>query len=186
MFGRKRNHSYLANNPYGMEYPQRVPLRNHDHSVRQQPYPFLYPLPSGQGNPNWYQNQFLYPQVPANFYPYSQGNYLNGAMSVGQSSAMNHQYSQNVFQNPLQPNEDLQPSVYPNQYSNSANFNPNPYPNQKFMPKQPTGIQSMMNSFKAQDGSVDINKMVNTAGQMMNAVSQVSSMVKGLGGVFKV
>jgi len=43
-----------------------------------------------------------------------------------------------------------------------------------------------MNSFKTQDGTFDVNKMVDTAGQMMNAVTQVSSMVKGLGGMFKV
>ena len=53
------------------------------------------------------------------------------------------------------------------------------------MPKQPGGIQSIMNSFKSQDGTVDVNKMVNTAGQMVNAVTQVSSLVKGLGGIFK-
>ncbi|AEH53575.1 conserved hypothetical protein [Heyndrickxia coagulans 2-6] len=41
-----------------------------------------------------------------------------------------------------------------------------------------------MNSFKSQDGSIDFNKMVNTAGQMINAINQVSSMVKGLGGLF--
>ncbi len=44
----------------------------------------------------------------------------------------------------------------------------------------------ILNSFKSQDGTVDINKMVNTAGQMMNAVTQVSSLVKGFGGMFKV
>jgi hypothetical protein len=42
-----------------------------------------------------------------------------------------------------------------------------------------------MNSFKSQDGTVDVNKMVNTAGQMVNAVTQVSSIVKGIGGIFK-
>ena len=62
----------------------------------------------------------------------------------------------------------------------------NPYPKQNAMPKQPGGMQSFINSFKSQDGSVDFNKMVNTAGQMMNAVTQVSSLVKGLGGIFKV
>jgi hypothetical protein len=54
------------------------------------------------------------------------------------------------------------------------------------MPKQPGGMNSLMNSFKSQDGSVDFNKMMNTAGQMMNAVTQVTSLVKGLGGMFKV
>jgi len=61
----------------------------------------------------------------------------------------------------------------------------NPYPKQSFIPKQPSGVQSIMNSFKAQDGSLDLNKMVDTAGQMMSAVTQVSSMVKGIGGIFK-
>jgi hypothetical protein len=54
------------------------------------------------------------------------------------------------------------------------------------LPKQPGGMNSLMNSFKSQDGSVDFNKMMNTAGQMMNAVTQVTSLVKGLGGMFKV
>jgi hypothetical protein len=62
----------------------------------------------------------------------------------------------------------------------------NPYPKQNVLPKQPGGVQSIMNSFKSQDGSVDFNKMMNTAGQMMNAVNQVSSLVKGFGGFFKV
>lgn len=62
----------------------------------------------------------------------------------------------------------------------------NPYPKTNLMPKQPGGMQSLVNSFKSQDGSVDFNKMVNTAGQMMNAVSQMTSLVKGLGGIFKV
>jgi hypothetical protein len=61
----------------------------------------------------------------------------------------------------------------------------NPYPKQNAIPKNPGGMQSFMNSFKSQDGSVDFNKMMNTAGQMMNAVSQVSSLVKGFGGIFK-
>ena len=61
----------------------------------------------------------------------------------------------------------------------------NPYPKQSFLPKQPSGVQSIMNSFKSQDGSLDLNKMMDTAGSMVNAVSQVSSMVKGLGGIIK-
>lgn len=184
MFGRKKDHSYFAYIPNGMEYPHRASFP--DQLVRQQPYPGAYPVPPVHVNPSWFQNQIPYSKIPVNFYPNSQGNYLTGAVPFGQSSAMNQQYSQNVFQNPLQPNDDLEPSFSPNPYLTSGNFNPNPYPNHKYLPKQPTGIQSMMNSFKAQDGSVDINKMINTAGQMMNAVSQVTSMVKGLGGMFKV
>jgi hypothetical protein len=62
----------------------------------------------------------------------------------------------------------------------------NPYPKQSFIPKQPSGVQSIMNSFKTQDGTFDFNKVMDTAGNMINAVSQVSSMVKGLGGIIKV
>ena len=61
-----------------------------------------------------------------------------------------------------------------------------PYPKASFLAKQPTGVKTVLNSFKSQDGTLDINKMVDTAGQMMNAVNQVSSVVKGIGGIFKV
>ncbi|WP_430755266.1 YppG family protein [Niallia circulans] len=43
-----------------------------------------------------------------------------------------------------------------------------------------------MNSFKSQDGSLDFNKMMDTAGMMMNAMNQVTGLVKGVGGIFKV
>jgi hypothetical protein len=103
----------------------------------------------------------------------------------------NHQlvppYAQNknnilsIFQNPLEPKSPYsqmgigqQPMIF------------NPYPKPNAIPKPNGGIGSIMNSFKGQDGNIDINKMMNTAGQMMNAVSQVSAMVKGLGGMFKV
>ncbi|KAF0818761.1 YppG family protein [Cytobacillus sp. FSL R5-0377] len=88
-----------------------------------------------------------------------------------------------IFQNPLE-SEDY----YGHQPSKPAAPQMpymNPYPKQSFIQKQPSGVQSIMNSFKAQDGSLDINKMVDTAGQMMSAVTQVSSMVKGIGGIFK-
>lgn len=65
------------------------------------------------------------------------------------------------------------------------NMYPNPYPasSQKNQPKQ---MQSIMSQFKTSDGNLDINKMMNTAGQMMNAVNQLSGMVKGVTGIFKV
>ncbi|MFL6518387.1 MAG: YppG family protein, partial [Bacillus sp. (in: firmicutes)] len=86
-------------------------------------------------------------------------------------------------QNPLQPQEKM---IQKPQYGPMNGYPVmNPYPKQSAIPKQPGGVQSIMNSFKSQDGPVDLNKMVNTAGQMMNAVSQVSSLVKGFGGIFK-
>ncbi|WP_409301323.1 YppG family protein [Peribacillus sp. SCS-155] len=81
----------------------------------------------------------------------------------------------NPFENPLQPIQKRPPFT-----------SMNPYPKQQFMQKQPSGFQSVLNQFKTQDGSFDINKMVNTAGQVMNTVNQVSAMVKGMGGILKV
>lgn len=52
--------------------------------------------------------------------------------------------------------------------------------------KPPAGqFGSILNSFKSQSGSLDLNKMMDTAGQMMNALTQVTNMAKGLGGLFK-
>lgn len=92
--------------------------------------------------------------------------------------------SEAVLQNPLQ-----QPEI---PFQNQSPYGPyqqpfsHPYPKQSAIPRPPTGMKSIMNSFKTQDGTFDVNKMVDTAGQMVNAVTQVSSMVKGLGGMFKV
>ncbi|WP_052302404.1 YppG family protein [Bacillus sp. SG-1] len=132
-------------------------------------------------NPQPYQQQMPYaPPIPYGYsgYPNQQGNYN---LYPQQQPAYNNQY----FQNPLQPEEA---NYYPQQGSyNEYQGMTNPYPKGSFMVKPPaSGVGTIMNSFKSQDGSLDFNKMVNTAGQMMNAMNQVSSMVKGLGGMFKV
>ena len=81
----------------------------------------------------------------------------------------------NPFDNPLQPQVKRPPQQYAN-----------PYPQQQFMQKaQPSGFQSVLNQFKTQDGSVDVTKMMNTAGQMVNTFSQMSNVFKGVGGLFK-
>lgn len=85
-----------------------------------------------------------------------------------------------VFQNPLEPKDPY------GQNMNTYQMNYNPYPKTNMIPRPNGGLGNIMNSFKGQDGNIDLNKMMNTAGQMMNAVSQVSAMVKGLGGMFKV
>ncbi len=62
----------------------------------------------------------------------------------------------------------------------------NPYPTQN-QPKKAstTQTQTFMNQFKGQDGNVDMKKMMDTAGQMMNTVNQLNNMVKGLAATFK-
>jgi hypothetical protein len=143
------------------------------------------PLPQQYGNQYWnpmpgnWQNQYMNQGIQNT--PYIQGNPQWN--QPYQTADPKSNYSKMLFQNPLQPEDD---PIY-GYYSQQADYqNYNPYPQYAFMPKQPSGLQSIMNSFKSQEGNLDINKMVDTAGQMMNAVNQVSSLVKGLGGMFKV
>ena len=174
---------------------------NHQGLNRQQPLPQQYNASYWNGvQGNWPTNQYMQHENPVNPYmqqenpvnPYMpQGNSMNPYMPQGnpylnQANPMaknNNDYSKMLFQNPLEPEGDPIYGYY-NPQADYQNFNP--YPQYAFMPKQPSGLQSIMNSFKSQDGNLDVNKMVDTAGQMMNAVTQVSSLVKGLGGMFKV
>lgn len=114
---------------------------------------------------------------------YPQGNPYQAGGGYGQQHGYMDQGSHFLFQNPLEAGGNFQ-------QAQETGFNPyfpvNPYPKNHLMPKQPGAMNSVLNSFKSQDGSLDITKMVNTAGQAINAVSQASSLLKGLGGVFKV
>ncbi|MGM7635343.1 YppG family protein [Bacillus sp. Hm123] len=58
-----------------------------------------------------------------------------------------------------------------------------PYPNQ--LPQKNTG-NMFIQSFKNEDGSFNVNKALDTAGMMMNTVSQLGSIVKGVSGWLKV
>ncbi len=181
MLGRKRN--WPMNTPY-MNYTasyatQPVNLNGYDYRV--------IPQPSMQTPYNGYWNGM--PMNHGNQYPgYYQPN-AAGQMNSGYYGGMQNAYgqkqnvSQLLFENPLQPQNE---APYGGYYQPEMPYqNMNPYPQQAFLPKQPGGFQSIMKSFKSQDGHLDLNKMVDTAGQMMNAVTQVSSMVKGLGGMIK-
>lgn len=62
----------------------------------------------------------------------------------------------------------------------------NPYPTQGQSAKPQTSqVNSFMNQFKGQDGNVDMKKMMDTAGQMMNTVNQLNNMFKGIAATFK-
>jgi len=60
---------------------------------------------------------------------------------------------------------------------------PMPYP--KPGPLLPPPRPSFLAQFKNNDGTYDINKMMNTMGQMINTVNQVNGMLKGLLSTFK-
>ncbi len=67
--------------------------------------------------------------------------------------------------------------------------NPYPTPYPKPMPyfkqQQPSGLQNVLSQFKKSDGQLDFNKMMDTAGQMMNAVNQMGGLFKGVTSMFK-
>lgn len=141
-----------------------------------------YPVTSYPNFPAQYQNPYFQQQAGIPPY-YSMGNPQTVPYQNPYPSAyLNKNHVQSIFQNPLEPKDPyashMQMINYPMNY--------NPYPKPNMIPKPNGGFGTIMNSFKGQDGNLDLNKMMNTAGQMMNAVSQVSSMVKGLGGIFKV
>ncbi|AGT32474.1 hypothetical protein M493_11120 [Geobacillus genomosp. 3] len=60
---------------------------------------------------------------------------------------------------------------------------PMPYP--KPGPLLPPPRPSFLAQFKNSDGTYDINKMMNTMGQMINTVNQVNGMLKGLLNTFQ-
>ncbi|MFB6466047.1 YppG family protein [Cytobacillus sp. Hz8] len=141
-------------------------------------------MPYSQWNPyanlGTYQNSQGFPPQGQMPLPYQEPLYLPQYPSY---DGGHQEYGQTIFSNPLQPVNHSQ--AY-GQTQQNINPNMHPYPKNALNSKPPSGVQSIMNSFKAQDGSLDLNKMIDTAGQMMNAVTQVSSMVKGFGGMFKV
>ncbi|WP_449536704.1 YppG family protein [Ferdinandcohnia sp. Marseille-Q9671] len=77
-------------------------------------------------------------------------------------------------------------SSFSNQMPYQAPY-PNPYPtgmgNQQ---PQGKGASGLLSQFKTKEGTYDINKLMDTAGQMVGAVNQVNSIVKGLTKTFKV
>jgi hypothetical protein len=179
----KKYPNYNFNDGYSGQMMHGVPIDsqwNLQSIYRNLPYPFQTPKPSVDWNP--YQQQALAPYYPQQYQPYGQS--YQAGVGPQNMPYPNQPYpqkdSQFLFQNPLQPKDDM-----PQKQFIPINGYPlmNPYPKQNAIPKQ----QGMfMNSFKSQDGKVDFTKMMNTAGQMMNAVNQVSSLVKGFGGIFKV
>lgn len=181
--GKRPNHFF--NYGYSGQMMHQVPQWHQPNMNRNQPYPNQTQLQNYEWNPYQQQNPYYSQNLQPYNQPYNQ-NYQQGYLPQNvsyQNQAYTQKDSQFLFQNPLQPKEDMnQPQAYV-----PMNGYPmmNPYPKSNMIPKQPGGVQSLLNSFKSQDGSVDFTKMVNTAGQMMNAVNQVSSLVKGFGGIFK-
>ncbi|MEH6851385.1 YppG family protein, partial [Bacillus pseudomycoides] len=93
----------------------------------------------------------------------------------------------NYFQ-PFQLPQMNQSMFYPPKQPTQSSFYPHtPYPmmnKQNSTKQQPSQFSSFMSQFKTSDGNYDINKMMGTAGQMMNAMNQITGIVKQVGGFF--
>jgi YppG-like protein len=183
MFGRRRQKVQLAqkHSQWNHVYPFATDVYDMSQSRQsnQQAYYGGMPpyLPAFQQQPSYHAIGYNMQNYSGIGYPGEGQNYVHNHQSMMYNNA-------NIFQNPLDmPQEN---SYQNQQYNMQQNTYMNPYPKQSFLQKKPSGVQSIMNSFKGQDGSLDFNKMMDTAGSMMNAFSQVSNMVKGVGGMFKV
>ena len=176
--------NYHQGHPNPGYYPQSMPnywggysegMQYHAQSMPS--YPFHV---AGDSVMQPYQHSGIQ-QEPYSFQPYPQQPMNIGGAQTPQGATMSSysptSQSFNPFDNPLQPQIKRPP------YQAFSN----PYPKQQFMQKaQPSGFQSVLNQFKTQDGSVDITKMMNTAGQMVNTFTQMSSVFKGVGSLFKI
>ncbi|MFS0882437.1 YppG family protein [Metabacillus niabensis] len=101
-------------------------------------------------------------------------------------------YQQQNFQpmqppyQPMQPNyfQDGTSGMVNNSFINSPYVAPYPKPT-PLLKQQPSGLNTIMSQFKKSDGQLDLNKMIDTAGQMMNAVNQMGGLFKGVTSIFK-
>nr|WP_242217575.1 YppG family protein [Bacillus cereus group sp. BfR-BA-01380] len=132
---------------------------------------------------NMYQNE-QDPYLSSNMYQNEQDPYLRYNMYPFRPYYMNYN---NYFQ-PFQLPQMNQPMFYPPKQPIQSSFYPHtPYPmmnKQNYTKQQPSQFSSLMSQFKTSDGNYDINKMMGTAGQMMNTMNQITGIVKQVGGFF--
>jgi hypothetical protein len=113
--------------------------------------------------------------------PHQQGPYMYNMYPFEPYQAPQVNYYQ-----PFQISQMNSPMFYPPQPQAAWNpYTPYPTMNKQNYKKQQQGqFSSVVSQFKTADGNYDINKMMNTAGQMMNAMNQVTGLVKQVGGFF--
>lgn len=85
-------------------------------------------------------------------------------------------------QYPVHPYQ--QPPYWPTMGQPSPPMTPYPKPSPVLKPPS-AGVPAIMSQFKTPDGTYDINKVMNTVGQMINTVNQANGVLKGLLSTFK-
>ncbi|MBD8070203.1 YppG family protein [Bacillus sp. PS06] len=117
--------------------------------------------------------------------PYSQNRYMN--TNFQHQYPQGGLYSHNGYQPPIggYPYSQINP-LNPHSQQGMYQQYPTPYPmNYQMTPQQASGFQSFLSQFKTEEGTYDYNKMMDTAGQMMGAVNQISGLIKGFSSAFK-
>ncbi|MEC3656236.1 MULTISPECIES: YppG family protein [Bacillus] len=154
---------------------------------RAQPYQNMYQQPAG----------YFYPQQ---IQPLQQPNQQQ--MQPLQPQPYPQQIQQPLQQPPYHQQGQFPPQFYPNQeYGHMQQpYTPappqagmpggppgfvNPYPVPRPNQQQPSQFSGILSQFKKTNGQFDFNKMIDTTGQMVSAVNQVGSLVKGFTSIFK-
>ncbi|GGM34271.1 hypothetical protein GCM10011351_20310 [Paraliobacillus quinghaiensis] len=119
------------------------------------------------------------PQQP--FQPY-QGNYYNEPVNPYQMA----QQQQNTYP----PLANLQPpqqthNIPPYQYFAKPAQPSDGYPESTMNGSYGQQAKGFINYFQDKDGQIDLDKMLNTVGQVANTYQQVSPLIKGIGSFMK-
>ncbi len=133
----------------------RYPPVQHPYSQSQQPFPFQANFQQFPVQPPYLSNHPSFMNHNGGIPPVNQYEPFYSPMTA------NHSYGHHLPPNPQAP---------------VKNFGP---------PFQKAPSNYLLQSFKGENGSMDYQKMMNTAGQFMGTMSQIQSMFKGLGSVFK-
>ncbi|AXI39972.1 hypothetical protein CX649_10145 [Bacillaceae bacterium ZC4] len=82
-------------------------------------------------------------------------------------------------------NQHVVPYFQSPYYQPFMNPYPQPYPSTLPMMMPKGSNPSLLSSFKKADGQMDFNKMIDTAGQVVQTMNQMSSLLKGVTQIFK-
>ena len=146
-------------NPRTLTHANRFQHHPHDREEKRDRYPF---------QPNHFHH------YPVPYHDLSQSQAVHSVVANNQIPS--------PYANPLLPQEaEVQPNPFL-QFQQNVQHYPGEGMNTQ---KQPSTFGNILNQFKGQNGSYDMNKMVGTAGQMVTAVNQMTGLVKGIGGIFK-
>ncbi|WP_426553133.1 YppG family protein [Bacillus velezensis] len=152
---------------------------------RAQPYQNMYQQPAGYFYPQ--QIQPLQQPSPQQIQPLQQPSPQQIQPLQPPPYHQQGQYPQQFY-----PNQEYghvqQPVCSPSSSGSHARGQPgfvNPYPVPRPNQQQSSQFSGILSQFKKTNGQFDFNKMIDTTGQMVSAVNQVGSLVKGLTNIFK-